>query len=97
MATSVGEKIRLLRIKANLSQEELAQKLYFSNSTISNWEKGRREVSMENLHNLASFFGVEVSYLVDQYSQLEWLLTNLIVSFFLVVILHFFLIKTTHF
>ena len=72
MATSVGEKIRLLRIKANLSQEELAQKLYFSNSTISNWEKGLREVSMENLHNLASFFGVKVSYFVDQYSQIEY-------------------------
>jgi transcriptional regulator with XRE-family HTH domain len=72
MATSVGEKIRLLRVKANLSQEELAQKLYFSNSTISNWEKGLREVSMENLHNLASFFGVKVSYFVDQYSQIEY-------------------------
>jgi transcriptional regulator with XRE-family HTH domain len=52
----VGEKIKFLRIQAKLSQEELAQKLYFSNSTISNWEKGLREVSMENLHNLANFF-----------------------------------------
>lgn len=72
MANNVGEKIKLLRVKANLSQEELAQKLYFSNSTISNWEKGLREVSMENLHNLAHFFGVKVSYFIDQYSQVEY-------------------------
>jgi transcriptional regulator with XRE-family HTH domain len=71
MANNVGEKIKLLRVKANLSQEELAKKLYFSNSTISNWEKGLREVSMENLNKLASFFGVKVSYFIDQYSQIE--------------------------
>jgi transcriptional regulator with XRE-family HTH domain len=61
----VGEKIKFLRIQAKLSQEELAQKLYFSNSTISNWEKGLREVSMENLHNLANFFGVKVTYFLE--------------------------------
>jgi len=71
MANNVGEKIKLLRVKANLSQEELAKKLYFSNSTISNWEKGLREVSMENLHKLALFFGVKVSYFIEQYSQIE--------------------------
>jgi transcriptional regulator with XRE-family HTH domain len=76
MAKNVGEKIRLLRVKANLSQEELAQKLYFSNSTISNWEKGLREVSMENLQNLATFFGVKVSYFIDQHSQIEYIHEN---------------------
>ena len=65
---AVGEKIKLLRIQSKLSQEELAQKLYFSNSTISNWEKGLREVSMENLHNLSDFFGVNISYFLEDVS-----------------------------
>lgn len=36
----IGEKIRMARIKANLTQEQVAEVLNVSRQTISNWETG---------------------------------------------------------
>jgi transcriptional regulator with XRE-family HTH domain len=61
----VGEKLRQLRTQKGLSQSELAQHLYFSNRTISNWEKGLRDISVENLKRIADFFNVPIAYFTD--------------------------------
>jgi transcriptional regulator with XRE-family HTH domain len=65
MNSSVGDKIRSLRLAASLSQSELADKLYFSNRTISSWENNLREVSLENLKKIANFFNVSLDYFSD--------------------------------
>ena len=36
----IGEKIKMARIKANLTQEQVAEVLNVSRQTISNWETG---------------------------------------------------------
>lgn len=36
----IGAQIKKYRAKFNLSQEELAEKLYVTRQTISNWETG---------------------------------------------------------
>ena len=36
----IGEKIKMARIKANLTQEQVAEVLNVSRQTISNWENG---------------------------------------------------------
>ena len=36
----IGEKIKIARIKANLTQEQVAEVLNVSRQTISNWETG---------------------------------------------------------
>jgi transcriptional regulator with XRE-family HTH domain len=65
MNKTIGEKIKHLRLQANLSQEELADKLYFSNRTISNWENNLREVSIGNLQRIADFFTVPITFFTN--------------------------------
>jgi transcriptional regulator with XRE-family HTH domain len=62
MNNSIGNKIKLLRTQRDLSQEDLAKALFFSNRTISNWEQGLREVSFENLNKIAVYFQVDMTY-----------------------------------
>jgi transcriptional regulator with XRE-family HTH domain len=66
MNDTVGEKLRTLRQAAKLSQSELANKLYFSNRTISSWENNSREISFENLKKIANFFNVGIDFFSDQ-------------------------------
>lgn len=58
----IGEKIKDLRIDKNLTQEDLAIKLYISRQTISRWENGKTIPTMENLMQLSHFFSVPIDY-----------------------------------
>ncbi len=69
MNQTIGEKIKFLRNQKGLSQSDLAKKLYFSNRTISNWERNLREVSIRNLEKLAQFFQVSIDYFTKPPSQ----------------------------
>jgi transcriptional regulator with XRE-family HTH domain len=62
MNHSIGDKIKGLRSQRKISQEALAKALFFSNRTISNWEQGIREVSLENLQKIADYFQVPMSF-----------------------------------
>ena len=62
MNNSIGDKIKGLRTQRDISQEALAKALFFSNRTISNWEQGLREVSLENLKKIAEYFKVDMTY-----------------------------------
>lgn len=61
----IGNKIRQMRIKASLTQEQLAQKLGVSAQSVSKWEN---EVSMPDitlLPDIAETFGVSIDDLFD--------------------------------
>jgi transcriptional regulator with XRE-family HTH domain len=62
MNHSIGDKIKGLRSQRNISQESLAKALFFSNRTISNWEHGLRDVSIDNLQKIADYFQVPMTY-----------------------------------
>jgi transcriptional regulator with XRE-family HTH domain len=62
MNHSIGDKIKGLRTQRNISQEALAKALFFSNRTISNWEQGLRDVSVENLQKIADYFQVPMTF-----------------------------------
>jgi len=68
MNNFIGEKLKELRSKRNLSQETLAKALFFSNRTISNWENGLREISLENLQKIADYFQVPLTYFTTTHS-----------------------------
>jgi transcriptional regulator with XRE-family HTH domain len=55
-----GSKIYELRLKADLTQAQLAEKADVSNDTISRIERGLRSPSFEVLESLSSALGVEV-------------------------------------
>jgi transcriptional regulator with XRE-family HTH domain len=73
--TSIGDKIRKLRTSQGLTQIDLAERLSVVNSTISNWENGRRMPSISDLKRLSSFFDVSLSYFeleaLDDYEHIE--------------------------
>jgi len=65
---NLPEKIVLLRKKHNLSQEELADKLYVSRQAISRWESGSAMPEATNLLQLSRLFHVTTDYLLyDEY------------------------------
>lgn len=47
-----------LRKEKNVSQEELAEKLYVSRQTISNWERGKTYPDINSLLLIATYFDV---------------------------------------
>ncbi len=59
-----GETLAKLRKKIGLTQQELAEKLGFSNKTISKWENSETLPEITVLPKLASIFGVSVDYLL---------------------------------
>lgn len=60
----VKNRIKELRLKNNLSQQALAEKVGLSNQSISFYELGKREPKIEAWQRLANFFGVSVSYIM---------------------------------
>ena len=59
-------KIRFLRIKNSLKQEDLAKTLQISQSSLSGYENGRYEPDSKMLLKIAGYFGVSVDYLLGR-------------------------------
>lgn len=59
------DKLKELRKEKDLTQEELAKKVFISRSLIAKYETGASYPSKENLEKLAVFFDVEVNDLID--------------------------------
>ena len=69
MIISLGEskmRLRELRIKSGLTQNEIANKLGVSGQTILNWENGIYEPKISQLIQLADLFEVSVDYLIER-------------------------------
>lgn len=62
---TIGERIKELRIKAGLSQQELAEKLYITSQAISKWENNSSQPDINLLPDLASIFGVRIDDLFE--------------------------------
>lgn len=61
---SVSANIRRLRVSANLTQGQLAEKLDVARSTVTQWENGWSSPRMGMIQKLASFFGVSTADIV---------------------------------
>lgn len=59
-----NEKLKEFRKKANLTQEELAEKINVSRQTIVKWESGESEPTISIAKNIAELFGVTVEEMV---------------------------------
>jgi transcriptional regulator with XRE-family HTH domain len=57
----IGNRLKELRLKMNITQQQLSNDLSVASSTISNWEKGRRLPSISDLKRIAKYFGVNLS------------------------------------
>ena len=63
----VKDKIKLLRKENNITQTELAEKIYVSRQTISRWENGSSIPSTDNIAQIAQFFEKDMSYFLPNY------------------------------
>ena len=64
MKLNIGENIRRLRRSADMTQEQLADKLGVAYQSVSRWENGTTYPDMEMLPALSSIFGVTVDELL---------------------------------
>lgn len=65
------EKLIILRKKAFLSQEELAEKLDVTRQTISKWELGQSKPDIDKLQMMSNLFQVDVNTLTNEDISLE--------------------------
>ena len=70
---TVGQKIQKLRKNANLSQEDLAEKLLVSRQTVSLWETDQTLPTIDNLRLLKEIFHVSIDELLceEEKNELE--------------------------
>lgn len=61
---NIGERIKELRTLNKLSQDELSKILNIKQNTLSQYEKGKREPSLELLKLIAEKFNVTTDYLL---------------------------------
>jgi transcriptional regulator with XRE-family HTH domain len=64
--SSLGDRIRLLRKKHRITQEEFGNILHVSKSMVSDIEHGRRRVHAELLRDIADVLGVSTDYLLGR-------------------------------
>lgn len=62
---SIGEKIKRLRRVAGFTQKELAEKIDLTAPTITKYEKGTLEPSIDTLNKIATLFNVNVSIFLN--------------------------------
>ena len=61
----LGKRIREERIKLNLTQEQLAEKVDISTSYVGQIERGERNISLDTLVNVANILGVTIDFLLQ--------------------------------
>ncbi|MGG2129890.1 helix-turn-helix transcriptional regulator [Bacillus sp. S2(2024)] len=61
---NLGKQIQYFRKRDNMSQEELAEKIYVSRQSISNWENERNYPDIHNLLMMSILFNVSLDDLV---------------------------------
>ena len=69
MRKQTQNRISELRKKARLSQQTLADQIGVFRNTISNWETGYSQISLENAKKVAEYFGVTIDYLLGSESD----------------------------
>lgn len=58
------EKLKALRLKNRLTQDELGEKLYLSRTSISNYEIGKNEPNIETIIAISDLFNITTDELL---------------------------------
>lgn len=66
-----NEKLQYFRKKSNLTQEELAEKLFVSRTAVSKWESGRGMPSISSLKAISEVFNVSIDELLSSEEIIE--------------------------
>lgn len=70
------DRLKELRNKKGITQDELARSIYVSRSLIARYENGSALPTKENIERIAVYFNVELSDLIDTNQTIEMSLKN---------------------
>lgn len=62
----IAKNLIMLRKKSGMTQNELAQKLNYSDNAVSRWERGELAPSIEVIENIAEVYGIEPDMLLRE-------------------------------
>ena len=62
---TLGEKLKIARKQAGLSQEQLSEKLGVSRSAVAKWETDNGIPDVDNLKTLSRLLNVSIDYMLD--------------------------------
>ncbi|MCL2061813.1 MAG: helix-turn-helix domain-containing protein [Firmicutes bacterium] len=65
MKGNFGKTIKTLRKEKGIRQADLGKVLNVANNTVSSWERGNSEPSLEQLKIIAKYFEVSTDYILD--------------------------------
>ncbi len=65
----IGRKLQLAREEAGLSQEQLASLMGCAQSTLSNYEKGKRRIYLTQLEHIAELLDKPIEYFLESSSN----------------------------
>ena len=68
---NISDKLKELRGNANLSQEQVAEKIMVSRVTLSQWENGKSLPDIASLLSLSKLYNVSLDELVKGDSKME--------------------------
>ncbi len=63
---NIAENLYRLRLESKLTQSELAQKLNYTDKSVSKWENGDATPPIDTLKELADLYGVSIDYLTSK-------------------------------
>ena len=61
---TIGERIRLVRQRAGLSQSQFARAVFVSRKTVYKWEQDKSVPFAHDIRHIAEAFGVSCDYLI---------------------------------
>ena len=68
---SLAEKLKILRLEHNMTQQDVATLISVARATVAGYEKKERQPSLETLAALADLFDVTVDYLITDKTMNE--------------------------
>jgi len=66
-AKMIGDKIATARKKINISQAQLAQRLFISSQAVGKWERGESMPDITTLNSLSEILGVDLNYFSESF------------------------------
>lgn len=67
----IGAKIAEARKKTNISQAQLAEKLFISSQAVGKWERGESMPDITTFNRLAEILGVDLNYFSENFHSIE--------------------------
>lgn len=63
--------LKACRANANMEQESWAKAIGVTLNTVSNWERGKTEPSLNQLRKISELSGIPVDYIVMPYDSIK--------------------------